>query len=154
MSSQLSAHVITVITAMTRISVSRCSTLPAHRGSASAEKCSTNFSTDIATLPSLIKGEPAQPVSPSEPPRPFHALPLDVPQHPHRDGWVGAFRPGRGAWRRSRPRCRCEGHVPDRHRVLPRLLIQRGPDRGCPPGLRGAHEGTCGAYACCGGRCR
>src|SRR3954468_12203257 len=76
MSSQLSAHAITAQTAMTRISVSRCSTLPAHRGSASAEKCSTNFSTDIATLPSLIKGEPAQPVSPSEPPRPFHALPL------------------------------------------------------------------------------
>src|SRR3954466_12346666 len=41
-----------------------------------AEKCSTSFSTDIATLPSLIKGEPAQPVSPSEPARPFHALPL------------------------------------------------------------------------------
>src|SRR3954466_1695271 len=61
MSSQLSAHAITAHTAMTRISVSRCSTLPAHRGSASAEKCSTNFSTDISTLPSLIKGEPAQP---------------------------------------------------------------------------------------------
>src|SRR3954470_17947264 len=76
MSSQLSAHAITAHTAMTRISVSRCSTLPAHRGSASAEKCSTSFSTDIATLPSLIKGEPAQPVSPSEPARPFHALPL------------------------------------------------------------------------------
>src|SRR5215210_3531981 len=78
MSSQLSAHAITAHTAMTRISVSRCSTLPVHRGSASAEKCSTSFSTDIATLPSLIKGEPAQPVSPSEPARPFHALPLGV----------------------------------------------------------------------------
>src|SRR3954466_6631009 len=77
MSSQLSAHAITAHTAMTRISVSRCSTLPAHRGSASAEKCSTSFSADIAPLPSLIKGEPAQPVSPSEPARPFHALPLD-----------------------------------------------------------------------------
>src|SRR4051812_14301827 len=76
MSSQLSAHAITAHTAMTRISVSRCSTLPAHRGSASAEKCSTSFSTDIAILPSSIKGEPAQPVSPSEPARPFHALPL------------------------------------------------------------------------------
>src|SRR5215212_1173997 len=76
MSSQLSAHAITAQTAMTRISVSRCSTLPAHRGSASAEKCSTSFSADIAPLPSLIKGEPAQPVSPSEPARPFHALPL------------------------------------------------------------------------------
>src|SRR3954454_18677343 len=76
MSSQLSAHAITAHTAMTRISVSRCSTLPAHRGSASAEKCSTSFSADIAPLPSLIKGEPAQPVSPSEPARPFHALPL------------------------------------------------------------------------------
>src|SRR3954462_15878047 len=62
MSSQLSAHAITAHTAMTRISVSRCSTLPAHRGSASAEKCSTSFSTDIAILPSSIKGEPAQPV--------------------------------------------------------------------------------------------
>src|SRR3954465_3185963 len=78
MSSQLSAHAITAHTAMTRISVSRCSTLPAHRGSASAEKCSTSFSADIAPLPSLIKGEPAQPVSPSEPARPFHALPLGV----------------------------------------------------------------------------
>src|SRR3954463_4964198 len=76
MSSQLSAHAITAHTAMTRISVSRCSTLPAHRGSASAEKCSTSFSTDIAILPSSIKGEPAQPVSPSEPARPFHASPL------------------------------------------------------------------------------
>src|SRR4051794_15882370 len=76
MSSQLSAHAITAQTAMTRISVSRCSTLPAHRGSARAEKCSTSFATDIAILPSLIKGEPAQPVSPSEPARPFHALPL------------------------------------------------------------------------------
>src|SRR5688500_3393723 len=76
MSSQLSAHPITAQTAMTRISVSRCSTLPAHRGSARAEKCSTSFSTDIAPLPSLIKGEPAQPVSPSEPAKPFHALPL------------------------------------------------------------------------------
>src|SRR3954466_11014221 len=76
MSSQLSAHAITAHTAMTRISVSRCSTLPAHRGSARAEKCSTSFSTDIVTLPSSIKGEPAQPVSPSEPARPFHALPL------------------------------------------------------------------------------
>src|SRR3954464_1071567 len=76
MSSQLSAHAITAHTAMTRISVSRCSTLPAHRGSARAEKCSTSFATDIATLPSPIKGEPAQPVSPSEPARPFHASPL------------------------------------------------------------------------------
>src|SRR5215213_7320246 len=76
MSSQLSAHATTAQTAITRISVSRCSTLPAHRGSASAEKCSTSFSTDIATLPSLIKGEPAQPVNPSEPARPSHAVPL------------------------------------------------------------------------------
>src|SRR3954468_19085313 len=78
MSSQLSAHAITAHTAMTRISVSRCSTLPAHRGSASAEKCSTSFSTDIAILPSSIKGEPAQPVSPSELARPFHASPLGI----------------------------------------------------------------------------
>src|SRR4051794_28039564 len=76
MSSQLSAHAITAHTAMTRISVSRCSTLPAQRGSARAEKCSTSFSTDIAILPSSIKGEPAQPVSPSELARPFHASPL------------------------------------------------------------------------------
>src|SRR3954463_2794657 len=87
MSSQLSAHAITAHTAMTRISVSRCSTLPAHRGSASAEKCSTSFSTDIATLPSLIKGEPAQPVSPSEPATPFHALPLGT--DPARAGKTG-----------------------------------------------------------------
>jgi hypothetical protein len=32
--------------------------LPEHRGFSSAEKCSTNFSTDIAVLPSLTKGEP------------------------------------------------------------------------------------------------
>src|SRR3954469_3746014 len=76
MSSQLSAHAITAHTAITRISVSRCSTLPAQRGSARAEKCSTSFSTDIAILPSSIKGEPAQPVSPSELARPFHASPL------------------------------------------------------------------------------
>src|SRR3954452_15667018 len=82
MSSQLSAHAITAHTAMTRISVSRCSTLPAHRGSARAEKCSTSFSADIAILPSSIKGEPAQPVSPSEPASPFHALPL-VTRHVH-----------------------------------------------------------------------
>src|SRR5829696_9345910 len=87
MSSQLSAHAITAHTAMTRISASRCSTLPAHRGSARAEKCSTSFSTDIAPLPSLIKGEPAQPVSPSEPARPFHALPL--PDNPVR--FIDAF---------------------------------------------------------------
>src|SRR3954447_25929388 len=76
MSSQLSAHAITAHTAITRISVSRCSTLPAHRGSARAEKCSTSFSADIAIPPSSLKGEPAQPLSPSEPARPFHALPL------------------------------------------------------------------------------
>src|SRR5437868_8593365 len=82
MSSQLSAHAITAHTAITRISVSRCSTLPAHRGSARAEKCSTSFSADIAILPASIKGEPAQPVSPSEPARPFHALPLALPKEP------------------------------------------------------------------------
>src|SRR3954470_15258729 len=77
MSSQLSAHATTAQTAMTRISVSRCSTLPAHRGSSSVEKCSTSFSTDIATLPSLIKGEPQRPViRPSNPASPFHASPL------------------------------------------------------------------------------
>src|SRR4051794_1075414 len=77
MSSQLSAQAITAHTAITRISVSRCSTLPAHRGSARAEKCSTSFSADIAILPPLIKGEPAQPVSASEPARSFHASPLE-----------------------------------------------------------------------------
>src|SRR3954447_23050736 len=82
MSSQLSAHAITAHTAMTRISVSRCSTLPAQRGSARAEKCLTSFSTDITTLPSSIKGEPAQPVSPSEPARPFHASPLGLRRLP------------------------------------------------------------------------
>ena len=69
---------------MTRISVSQCSTLPSHRGSASAEKGSTSFSTDIAPLPSLIKGEPAQPVSPSEPARPSHALHLGEAVEPLR----------------------------------------------------------------------
>src|SRR3954454_17154489 len=78
MSSQLSAHAITAHTAITRIAVRRCSTLPAHRGSARAEKGSTSFSADFAILPSSIKGEPAQPVSPSEPARPFHALPLGL----------------------------------------------------------------------------
>src|SRR3954466_6445593 len=86
MSSQLSAHAITAHTAITRISVSRCSTLPAHRGSARAEKCSTSFSADIAILPSSIKGEPAQPVSPSEPAKPFHALPLGVTPNRGADG--------------------------------------------------------------------
>src|SRR3954468_8909940 len=76
MSSQLSAHAITAHTAMTRTSVSRCSTLPAHRGSSSAEKCSTSFLTDIATLPSLMKGEPQRPVRPSNPASLFHASPL------------------------------------------------------------------------------
>src|SRR3954453_13767955 len=96
MSSQLSAHAITAHTAMTRISVSRCSTLPAHRGSARVEKCSTSFSTDIAILPSSIKGEPAQPVSPSEPARPFHASPLSItpgdepdPEEAGAAGWLG-----------------------------------------------------------------
>src|SRR3954447_25853897 len=88
MSSQLSAHAITAHTAMTRMSISRCSTLPAHRGSSSVEKCSTSFSTDIATLPSLIKGEPQRPViRPSNPASPFHASPLGwewpVPQYGH-----------------------------------------------------------------------
>src|SRR4051812_32589421 len=108
MSSQLSAHAITAHTAMTRISVSRCSTLPAHRGSASAEKCSTSFSADIAPLPSLIKGEPAQPISPSEPARPFHTLPL-VWNHEH-------FLDGPDALRRVL-------HHPERRSV-------RGPVRG------------------------
>src|SRR4051812_18709080 len=93
MSSQLSAHAITAHTAMTRISVSRCSTLPAHRGSASAEKGSTSFSADIAILPSSIKGEPAQPVSPSEPARPFHALPLGLVRSP--EVWSFSVRPCR-----------------------------------------------------------
>jgi hypothetical protein len=34
------------------------------------------LSTDIATLPSLTKGEPERTVSPSEPASPFHASPL------------------------------------------------------------------------------
>src|SRR3954466_1718417 len=98
MSSPLSAPAITATTAMTRISVSRCSTLPAHRGSARAEKCSTSFATDIATLPSLIKGEPAQPVSPSEPARPFHASPLRLGR---RRRLAGA--PGRGTLEKDKP---------------------------------------------------
>src|SRR3982751_4902537 len=80
MSFQLSAHAITAHTAMTRMSISRCSTLPAQRGSSSAEKCSTSFSTDIATLPSLSKGEPKRQSDRQNPASPFHASPL---QHPH-----------------------------------------------------------------------
>jgi hypothetical protein len=34
------------------------------------------FLTDIATLPSLMKGEPQRPVRPSNPASPFHASPL------------------------------------------------------------------------------
>src|SRR4051812_29200040 len=76
MSSQLSAHAITAHTAITRMSISRCSTLPEHRGSSSAEKCSTSFSTDIATLPSLTKGEPKRQSDRQNPASPFHASPL------------------------------------------------------------------------------
>src|SRR3954464_10496664 len=76
MSSQLSAHAITAHTAMTRMSISRCSTLPEHRGSSSAEKCSTSFSTDIATLPSLSNGEPKRQSDRQNPASPFHASPL------------------------------------------------------------------------------
>src|SRR3954466_6296458 len=101
MSSQLSAHAITAPTAITRISVSRCSTLPAHRGSARAEKCSTSFSADIAILPSSITGEPAHSPRSSEPARPFHALPLTVHPGQTHDGlrsyrW-GPFGEGTGA---------------------------------------------------------
>src|SRR3954471_10625104 len=110
MSSQLSAHAITAHTAMTRISVSRCSTLPAHRGSASAEKCSTSFSADIAPLPSLIKGEPAQPVSPSEPARPFHALPLRHDQKARIGTYEAHQCPSGGHRREQRTR--------DNHRTL------------------------------------
>src|SRR3954449_10672114 len=76
MSSQLSAHAITAHTAMTRMSISRCSTLPVHRGSSSAEKCSTSFSTDIAVLPSLTKRKPARLIRTLDPTCPFHASPL------------------------------------------------------------------------------
>src|SRR6185295_8422582 len=76
MSSQLSAHAITAHTAITRMSISRCSTLPEHRRSSSAEKCSTSFSTDIATLPSLTKGEPKRQSDHQNPASPFHASPL------------------------------------------------------------------------------
>jgi hypothetical protein len=55
-------------------------TLPAHRGSSSPEKCSNSFSTDIATLPSLSKGEPARPVRLSDHASPFHASPLGQEQ--------------------------------------------------------------------------
>src|SRR4051812_7074019 len=76
MSSQLSAHAITAHTAMTRMSINRCSTLPEHRGSSSAEKCSTSFSTDIAVLPSLTKRKPARLIRTLDPTCPFHASPL------------------------------------------------------------------------------
>jgi hypothetical protein len=44
----------------------------------SAEKCSTSFSTDIAVLPSLTKGEPARLIRLSDPTCPFHASPLGL----------------------------------------------------------------------------
>src|SRR3954451_22592582 len=119
MSSQLSAHAITAHTAITRISVSRCSTLPAHRGSARAEKCSTSFSADIAILPSSIKGEPAQPVSPSEPARPFHALPLSPTRGPAgglEGGSPGPVAPRDGQHRPRLATARRQGAVPDRER--------------------------------------
>ena len=54
----------------------------------SAEKCSTSFSTDIAVLPSLTKGEPARPIRLSDPTCPFHASPLSLalpaPCHPRK----------------------------------------------------------------------
>src|SRR3954447_13698984 len=61
---------------MTRMSINRCSTLPEHRGSSSAEKCSTSFSTDIAVLPSLTKRKPARLIRTLDPTCPFHASPL------------------------------------------------------------------------------
>src|SRR3954465_3577822 len=111
MSSQLSAHAITAHTAMTRMSISRCSTLPAQRGSSSAEKCSTSFSTDIATLPSLSKGEPKRQSDRQNPASPFHASPLGLaglatallpirsalaayPEHPIK--WIVAYAAGGG----------------------------------------------------------
>ena len=63
----------------------------------SAEKCSTSFSTDIAVLPSLTKGEPARPIGLSDPTCPFHASPLGPrPTTP---------RPIRSAWRATWPSC-------------------------------------------------
>src|SRR4051812_35689947 len=47
MSSQLSAQAITAHTAITRMSVRRCSILPPQRGSATAPKCCTKFSAGI-----------------------------------------------------------------------------------------------------------
>src|ERR1700751_3691688 len=46
MSSQLAAPAITAQTAITRISISRCSTLPRQRGSSKAENSSTKVFTD------------------------------------------------------------------------------------------------------------
>jgi hypothetical protein len=46
----LTAHAITAHTAMTRMSISRCSTLPVHRGSSSAEKCSTRATETVGQL--------------------------------------------------------------------------------------------------------
>jgi hypothetical protein len=47
---------ITTQAGITRMPVSRCSNLPVHRGSSSAEKCSTSLSTDIANCPFVDKG--------------------------------------------------------------------------------------------------
>src|SRR5215216_4366992 len=51
MSFQLSAQAITAQTAITRMSVSRCSTLPRQRGSATAPKCPTSRSMAMLAPP-------------------------------------------------------------------------------------------------------
>src|SRR5215210_3627161 len=53
MSFQLSAQAITAQTAITRMSVSRCSTLPRQRGSATAPKCPTSRSIAMPGSPAF-----------------------------------------------------------------------------------------------------
>src|SRR3954454_13297046 len=53
MSFQLSAQAITAHTAITRMSVRRCSTLPRQRGSATAPKCPTSRSMAMLCSPAF-----------------------------------------------------------------------------------------------------
>jgi transposase-like protein len=55
MSSQLSAQAITAQIAMTRMSISRCSTLPVQRGSSRSENCSISWSINVRPLHRKIK---------------------------------------------------------------------------------------------------
>ena len=55
MSSQLSAQAITAHTAITKMSISRCSTLPEQRGSSIVLKYCAKFSIDILHSPAIAR---------------------------------------------------------------------------------------------------